>query len=499
MPATRRAVLYCLLVTATFYFLFFFGLTATGLLGPDEPRYAAIGREMARSGDWVTPRLWGEPWFEKPALIYWMTGLAFRAGLGEDLAPRLPVALMSVAFLLFYWWALRREFGARAACFATAMLATSAAWLSFSHVGVTDLPMAAAFSAAMLLGLRLAGRPLPDGRGSVGGSEPRALASGVGVGALLGLAVLAKGLVPLVLALPLVWTARRRLKELLHPAAMVAFLLVAAPWYVLCALANGSSFLDEFFVKHHFSRVWSEALQHPQPFWFYVPVLLAGLFPWTPLVVLLFRRSVWQDPRRRFLLAWVGFGLLLFSLAVNKLPGYLLPLVPAVCALAGLELAEAKGVRWPLAACALLLALVPLVAAVLPGALLEGLRRAAVGEVRWAVSAPAGIVAVAVWWLEARGRRVAAVAVLVGAMAAGVLWFKVTTFPVLDRAVSARAFWREIAPRAGEVCVEEANRGWLYGLNYYAITPLPECADQPRPWRLQQSPGTARLVPSRQP
>src|SRR5690349_21895723 len=97
------------------YLLYFFHLTAAGMLGPDEPRYAAIGREMARSGDWITPRLWGEPWFEKPALLYWMIGIAFRLGLSEDLAPRLGVAVVSVAFLGAFFWLLRREFGLRPA------------------------------------------------------------------------------------------------------------------------------------------------------------------------------------------------------------------------------------------------------------------------------------------------------------------------------------------------------------------------------------------------
>jgi 4-amino-4-deoxy-L-arabinose transferase-like glycosyltransferase len=99
--AVPRAWVWLALIPAV-YFLFLFNLTGVGLLGPDEPRYAAIGREMARSGDWITPRLWGEPWFEKPALLYWMTAAAFRAGLGDDLAPRLPVALLSVGFLIFY-------------------------------------------------------------------------------------------------------------------------------------------------------------------------------------------------------------------------------------------------------------------------------------------------------------------------------------------------------------------------------------------------------------
>ena len=75
-------ILKAALVAVLLYFLLFFALTGSGLLGPDEPRYASIGREMARSGDWITPRLWGEPWFEKPVLLYWMTGAAFKAGLG---------------------------------------------------------------------------------------------------------------------------------------------------------------------------------------------------------------------------------------------------------------------------------------------------------------------------------------------------------------------------------------------------------------------------------
>src|ERR1044071_257669 len=108
------------------YFLFFFHLTATGMLGPDEPRYAAIGREMAHSGDWITPRLWGEPWFEKPALLYWMTGISFRLGLSEDAAPRVPVAIVAVLFLPVFFYLLRRQFGERPALFSTAILGTPA-------------------------------------------------------------------------------------------------------------------------------------------------------------------------------------------------------------------------------------------------------------------------------------------------------------------------------------------------------------------------------------
>jgi len=97
------------------FLLYFYHIGSTGVLGPDEPRYASIGREMARSGDWITPRLWGKAWFEKPPLLYWMTGAAFLSGVGPDLAPRLPVAILAVGFLAFLWWILTREFNGRVA------------------------------------------------------------------------------------------------------------------------------------------------------------------------------------------------------------------------------------------------------------------------------------------------------------------------------------------------------------------------------------------------
>src|SRR3989449_11489228 len=173
-------------VAVSLYFLYLFRLTGTGLLGPDEPRYASISWEMARSRDWVTPRLWGQPWFEKPALLYWMTGAGFRLGLGEEMAPRLPVALLSVLFLAFFYWSLRREFGAEPAGYASAILGSCAGWVAFSYIPVPDLPMSAFFSAAMLCGMIWL----------VGGRAIWLTAAA----ASLGLAVLAKGLVPLGLA-----------------------------------------------------------------------------------------------------------------------------------------------------------------------------------------------------------------------------------------------------------------------------------------------------------
>jgi len=430
------------------FFLYFFGLARTGLLGPDEPRYAAIGRQMAQSGDWVTPRLNGAPWFEKPPLLYWTTAVGFAAGLGDDLAPRLPVAVLSVAFLVFYFFLLRREFGERAAGFSTCSLVTSAGWLASSHIAVPDLPMAAAFATAMLLALR----------------EDRA--HNVGAAICLGIAIMAKGLVPLALFLPAIWFWRRR-------AVMVmAFaVLIALPWYVLVTVANGTPFLYEFFWRQHFERFTNGTLMHIRPIWFYLPVLLAGMFPWTPTLALVFGRETYKDRRMQYLAVWFLFGFVLLSAAKGKLPGYLLPLLPALAALCGVALAEARKAAWVLACCAGLLWLLPAIEQVLPRALISGLSRV---PLQWPLTAviPVGAVAVLCWFLDRGGRRglaVAAISLCVTASVAGFVW---RMYPMLDNTVSARGFYRS---QREMVCTPSPNRNWRYGLDYYAHHPIPDC------------------------
>jgi 4-amino-4-deoxy-L-arabinose transferase-like glycosyltransferase len=476
-PALKRALW---LLAPVVYVLYFYGLRDFGLVGPDEPRYAAIAREMALSGDWITPRLWGAPWFEKPALLYWMTGAGFRAGLGPELAPRLPVALLSLAFLGLFWWILRREFGERAAWFSTAILGTCAGWLGFSAIGATDLPLAATFSAALLLAMTWLHRKDAS-------TLPFAAAS-------LGAAVLAKGLVPLVLILPLLWMARRRWRELLSLRVIAPFLLVAGPWYLLCWLRNGRVFWNEFFVEHHFSRFTSGALLHAQPWWFYIPVLLAGLLPWTPLLALLPGTRPWQDPRLRLLLATAGWGFLFFSASTNKLPGYLLPLIPAIAALSGCALDRARTARAPLAACAVLLVAFLAGAQLIAPSLATGLSRAGRPVPDWTWWLPL-LGAAGVWILESRGRRSAAALVLAAGTAACVVQLKLAAYPAIDLRVSARPLWRQIEPIRDRLCVADGvHRSLRYGLNYYSIQAMPECDVTSRPLWLVQPPGSSPLV-----
>jgi len=451
--------------------LYFSGLARVGMLGPDEPRYAAIAREMARSGDWITPRLWGEPWFEKPPLTYWMIGLGFCAGLDEDLAPRLPIALASVLFVVWYWRRLSREFGERAAGYSAVILATSVGWLAYSRVGATDLPLAASFSAAMLLALPWLAR-----------GDASGLTWSAG---LLGLAVLAKGLVAPVLALPLFWMGRRGWRAWLRPGPILAFLVVAGPWHLLVGLHYGGQFVNEFFLEHHVARVYTDRLQHVQPWWFYLPVLAAGLYPWTPLAALAARRRMYGDVRLRFLLAWTLFGLVFFSLVRNKLPGYLLPLLPAACALIGVGVDRSERLRWTLVISALLLALVPPAAGVLPSALEVGIRKAEWPDWPWIAMLAALAPAAWCWWWGPRRGDLALAPIALG-VAAAVLWMSGTTLDTLDRRVSVRAFWRETRGRAAACCIEEADRDRRYGLNYYAGRALPDCGQRPSPCRIRQ-------------
>src|SRR5258706_15738645 len=203
-----------LLVPLLFGYLLSLG--GAGFVGPDEPRYASVGREMARSGDWITPRLDGQPWFEKPPLLYWMNAAGQKLGFSDEWAARLPVALASLLFLLYFFGWVEREFSRRTAFAATAILATSAGWAAFSFGAGPPLPMTAALCAALLITLF--------------DTRPR---QGYLAGALLGLAILAKAFVPVVLLAPALLIARRK-----RLRTVAACWIVAAPWHLLCLARN---------------------------------------------------------------------------------------------------------------------------------------------------------------------------------------------------------------------------------------------------------------------
>lgn len=467
-----------LAAAAAAYVLYFLGMGSAGVMSADEPRYASIARDMAASGDWVTPRLWGAPWFEKPVLLYWMAAAAAIAGFTGETAARLPVAAVSVAFLVFYFLWIRRLLDERAAAFSTAVLALSAGWIGYSRVCVTDIPLSVAMGVALLLAAPWAVH-----------GEKRWLGW---AGAALGVAVLAKGLVPLVLSLPVIWIGRRRWRDLWLP--LLACVLVAGPWYLLCYWRNGREFIDVFIWQHHFGRFLAPDLQHTRPWWFYIPVFAAGLLPWTPALGLLFRRGNRAEPLLRLLLVWLAFGFLFFSASRNKLPGYLLPLFPAAGAILGYQLSRPGRPRWILPVAGLMVAaVVPFLDNGLAKAIDAGLSRADIApRATLALLVPLGVA-----WLEWRGRGDHAFA----ALAVGTVLCLAAVIPGAMRqldSITARPLWQnQVASVQNEVCVEPwIRRTWIYGLNYYAGRALPNCETDSRRYRVEGIPetGAARVT-----
>jgi 4-amino-4-deoxy-L-arabinose transferase-like glycosyltransferase len=478
LPSRRRFLLFGVFACAVIA-QYLYNLNGTGVLSTDEPRYAAIGRAMAVSGDWVVPRLWGAPWFEKPALLYWMTAAGTVLHLGQDLAGRLPVALLSLAFLAAWFALLRREFGVAVAAISTLLLATSAGWLVYSSLCLTDIPLAVFFSLSVLCVLRVL-------RGD------RSCWTWIAMGASMALAVLAKGLVPLALSIPLLFFLRKHWRQWWIGA--VCFLVVAAPWYVAVLIKGGFAFIQVFFLQQQFSRLYSEAIQHVQPPYYYIPVLLAFLFPWMPALFLI-RPKLWRsDPRLSCLAAVAVFGFLFFSVSINKLAGYLVPLLPAVFVLIGDSISKTRAwQRRPLLiSCAVLIAVIPFIGQLVPALLTSKLT---LSRDTFLLLLPITLSMLLLFatplLVAVFARPAVAGGLLILCSSVAAIALKSAAYPVLDQQASPRGLWRQIQPEASQVCNAGLHRAWKYGLAFYNGSPIPLCDASPRRIHLVQH-GSAR-------
>ncbi len=295
---------WAVLIVATLYVCYFSHLGAIGFVGPDEPRYAWIARDMAETGDWVTPRLYGKPWFEKPPLFYWGAALSFKLFGVSEAAARLPSAISALLATLALAWLALRLYGAETARWLLLLLPTTVGMIGFSHAAATDMPFSGMLTIAMVCAAVVLGLTRNENSPILPRTPWLAL---ILFGFFLGLAVLAKGPAAIILCGGAVFfwalfTKRwRDAFRLFHLAAIAAFCLTALPWYILCARRN-PDFFRIFIIEHNFKRFFTPEFQHIQPLWFYIPVVLVAFMPWTvPLVCSLLSGSqnLWPNPQYR--------------------------------------------------------------------------------------------------------------------------------------------------------------------------------------------------------
>lgn len=340
-PPWRRDLL---LLAAVFGALYFFFLGSAPLGNPDEGRYAEIPREMIASGDWVTPRLDGVAYFEKPPLMYWAVGVCEEL-LGRNAwAARTAPALFGVAGILLAYAAGRRLYGREAGLWSAAALGTSALYFALSHLVITDVAVSVLLSAVLFCFILAVREPA--------GALRRRLFYGLYASAAL--ATLTKGLIGVLLpgAVMFLWllifSQWRRLKPLYLPTGLPLALAVALPWHVLMAERN-PAWARFYFIHEHWERFTTTSHGRYGPWWYFIPVVLLGLFPWVGFLWPALRRSLaggWaraeENAEAWFLVLWAGFIFLFFSKSQSKLIPYILPVFPPLCVLIGADLA-AKG------------------------------------------------------------------------------------------------------------------------------------------------------------
>jgi 4-amino-4-deoxy-L-arabinose transferase-like glycosyltransferase len=335
---TARTRTDILLLAGFCAFLFFYGLGQFGLIGADEPRYAQVAREMMERGDWITPTLGGHPWLEKPPLYYWEAGLVYRAIGVSDVAARIPSAfdasLLVVAIYVFF-----RKFRRGVEVDAALITASCAGMIGYARAASTDMPLASAFCVGMLAWWAW----------RESGKREYLLA----FYALMALGMLAKGPVApflaglVVVLFSLVVREPRLILRTLWIPGILLFCAIGLPWYVAVQMRN-PLFFHEFILEHNLARFSSNVYHHPEPFWYYLPVAALALLPWTAFAVVALVESlrVWWTERkseagnvelqfRIFAVTWLLVPIIFFSLSQSKLPGYILPAIPAAAVLLG--------------------------------------------------------------------------------------------------------------------------------------------------------------------
>jgi 4-amino-4-deoxy-L-arabinose transferase-like glycosyltransferase len=383
-----RVFRHVLLVTALCLVTFFAGLGRSAIGDADEAFYAQSAREMVDSGDWITPHYNYEYRFQKPVFFYWLVAAAYVvAGIGET-AARFPSALAGLAIALMTWAVGRRWVGPSTGVVGGAIVATSFGYFTIAHASLPDLPLAA-FITLATWALFEAGAPVPDAAGQAGAPGPTSVAAAGGTastapddrarrrwvllaGAAIGFGMLTKGPVALVLPVLVYLVARLVMADGLLPTrrgwfglrwldvalAAVVLLAVGLPWFLAMADVHGIAYLRRFFVGENLERFATERYNGRRPLWFYAPIIIGGLAPWSSLMALWFPPlgRVLRGVRRLTelewrLILWAVVPVVFYTLSVGQQPRYILPVLPPLAVLVArtlvsrLAAAEAAGRR----------------------------------------------------------------------------------------------------------------------------------------------------------
>jgi 4-amino-4-deoxy-L-arabinose transferase-like glycosyltransferase len=331
---TTRTSTDVLLMAGFCAFLFFYGLGQFGLIGADEPRYAQVAREMLERHDWITPTLGEHAWLEKPPLYYWQAMAAFAVFGVSDVAARIPAALdatlLVIAVYLFF-----RRFRRGVEVDAALITASCGGVIGFARAASMDIALAATFSIGMLAwwAWRESGKRVWLALFYI----------------FMALGMLAKGPAAPFLAAAVIMLfalaareSRLALRTFWLPGILL-FCAIALPWYVAVQIRN-LQFFREFILQHNLERFSSDLYHHRQPFWYYLPVTALAFLPWTAFVIVAMVEPVriWWAERRLllpepdlerqfnlFACCWLAVPVMFFSFSQSKLPGYILPSIPA--------------------------------------------------------------------------------------------------------------------------------------------------------------------------
>lgn len=465
-------------------FLFFYGTGQFGLIGADEPRYAQVAREMLERHDWITPTLGGHAWLEKPPLYYWQAMLAYAVLGVTDVAARVPAAidatLLVIAVYLFF-----RRFRRGVEIDAALITASCAGVVGYARAASMDMALASTFSIGMLAwwAWRESGKRIYLGLFYI----------------LMALGMLAKGPVAPFLAAAVIVVfavATREIRLVVKTLWMPGILLfcaVALPWYFAVQIRN-PQFFREFILEHNLARFSTDLYHHRQPFWYYLPVTALALVPWIVFVIaaLVQTLRVWWRERQSasaepdlelqfgvFACCWLVAPVLFFSISQSKLPGYILPAIPAGALLLAEYLrrhfANEQAVSKTLAVLHAMVAAAPMLPSMLIAYLVTQRRLPAGRPMIVALSVAFTIcAAIAVTLVRQLGLRMLRFVTLIPVVLSVAAVLKIGTMQI-DQSLSARPLALEIAGMETQrlpLAVLGVPREMEYGLAFYRNQPI---------------------------